>query len=156
MSALERLNKELSYPGQQALLRAAKKKGIAATRADVQALVSKNAAKQEISSIQPSKGHVTAETLDSRWQADLAELHPRDSGLKKLRYVLIVVNVFDRKVYTRSIREKTPAPVLKAMRSIVAEAGEKPYSISTDEGPEFTNNAMKAYLDSIEVVLRLK
>lgn len=156
MSALERLNKELSYPGQQALLKAAKKKGIAATRADVQALVSKNAAKQEISAIQPSKGHVTAETLDSRWQADLAELHPRDSGLKKLRYVLIVVNVFDRKVYTRSIREKTPEPVLKAMRSIVAEAGEKPYSISTDEGPEFTNNQMKAYLDSIGVALRLK
>ena len=109
MSALERLNKELSYPGQQALLRAAKKRGLDVTKADVQALVSKNEARQEISAIQPSKGKVTAETADSRWQADLVEFHPRDSGLKKLRYVLIVVNVFDRKVYTRSFMEKRRA-----------------------------------------------
>ena len=100
----------------------------------MQALVSKNEAKHEISAIQPSKGHITAETADSRWQADLAELQPADSGLKELRYVLIVVNVFDKKVYVRSIMEKTPAPVLKTMKSIVAEAGEKPYSISMDDG----------------------
>ena len=156
MSALERLNKELSYPGQAALLRAAKKRGLDVTKKEVEELVSRNETKQEISAVQPSKGKVTAEGADSRWQADLVEFHPRDSGLKSLRYVLIVVNVFDRKVYTRSMAEKKTGPVVKALRSIVAEAGTKPYTISTDDGPEFTNNEMKAYLNSIGVKLRIK
>ena len=156
MSALERLNKELSYPGQQALYLAAKKKGLEVTRDEVRRLVGSNAAKQEISAAQPSRSKIAAETKGSRWQADLAELLHRDSGLKKLRYVLVVVNVFDRKTYTRSLMEKTPAPVTKAMRSIVDAAPEKPYTISTDEGPEFTNNLMKAYLNSVDIKLRVK
>ena len=156
MSALERLNQELSYPGQQALYLAARKKGLNVSRDEVKRLVSSNTAKQEISAAQPSRGKIAADTKGSRWQADLAEFHPRDSGLKKLRYVLTVVNVFDRKTYTRSIMAKTPDPVQKAMKSIVDAAPAKPYTISTDEGPEFTNNTMKAYLNSVGIKLRVK
>ena len=106
MSALQRLNEELSYPGQRALHLAAHKRGLDVTKAEVKDLVDKNESKQLISVAQPSKGKIAAETKGSRWQADLAEFQPRDSGLKQLRYVLTVVNVFDRKVYTRIIKEK--------------------------------------------------
>ena len=122
MSALERLNKELSYPGQQALYLAARKKGLDVTRDEVRRLVSSNTAKQEISAAQPSKGNIAAETESSRWQADLAEFHPRDSGLKKLQYALVVVNVFDRKTYTRVLPDKKPMTVRNAMKSIVQAA----------------------------------
>ena len=138
MSALERLNKELSYPGQQALYLAARKKGLEVTRDEVRRLVSSNTAKQEISAAQPSKGKIAAETETSRWQADLAEFHPRDSGLTKLQYALVVVNVFDRKTYTRVLPDKKPMTVRNAMKSIVQAApGETPYTISHDRGEEF-------------------
>ena len=124
MSALERLNKELSYPGQQALYLSAKKKGINVTRDEVRRLVNSNVAKQEISAAQPSKGKIAAETKGARWQADLAEFHPWGSGLKKLVYALVVTNVFDRKTYTRQLPDKKPASVVTAMKSIVSAAPE--------------------------------
>ena len=134
MSALERLNKELSYPGQSALYLAARKKGLTVTRDEVKKLVSSNTAKQEISAAQPSSGKIAAETTGSRWQADLAEFHPRDSGLTQFVYSLVVVNVFDRKTYTRILPDKKPATAMKAMKSIVQAAPEKPYTISSDRG----------------------
>ena len=85
-----------------------------------------NEARQEISAAQPSKGKIAAETSGSRWQADLAEFHPRDSGLKKLVYALVVTNVFDRKTYTRELANKKPATAVAAMKSIVDQAPEKP------------------------------
>ena len=86
---------------------AARKKGLDVTKAEVKDLIDKNESKQLISAAQPSKGKIAAGTKGSRWQADLAEFQPRDSGLKQLRYVLTVVNVFDRKVYTRMMKENT-------------------------------------------------
>ena len=74
MNAFERLNKELSYPGQQALYLAAMKKRLEVTRDEVRRLVGSNTAKQEISAAQPSRGNIAAETEGSRWQTDLAEL----------------------------------------------------------------------------------
>ena len=126
MSALERLNEELSYPGQQALYLAAKKKGINVTREEVRRLVGSNEARQEISAAQPSKGKIAAETSGSRWQADLAEFHPRDSGLKTLVYALVVTNVFDRKTYTRVLPDKKPMAVRNALKSIVRTVPEIP------------------------------
>ena len=126
MSALERLSEELSYPGQHALYLAAKKKGINVTRDEVRRLVNSNVAKQEISAAQPSKGKIAAETKGARWQADLAEFHPRDSGLKKLQYALVVVNVFDRKTYTRVLPYKKPMTARIAVKSIVQAAPEIP------------------------------
>ena len=156
MSALEPLNKELSYPGQQALYLAAKKTGITVTRNEVKRLVGSNTAKQEISATQPSKGKIAAETSGSRWQADLAEFHPRDSGLKSLKYALVVTNVFDRKTYTRVLPDKRPDTVVTAMRSIVNAAPEKPYTISSDQGSEFLNEKMQAYLASVGIKSRPK
>ena len=156
MSALERLNQELSYPGQLALYLAARRRGLNVTRDEVRRLVGSNAAKQEISAAQPSKGKIAAEDKGARWQADLAELLPKDSGLKQLRYALVVVNVFDRKVYTRNLVSKKPRTVQLAMKSIVQAAPEKPYSISSDKGEEFASPAMGAYLDSVGVKRRFK
>ena len=157
MSALERLNKELSYPGQQALYLAARKKGLEVTRDEVKKLVSSNTAKQEISAAQPSKGKIAAETKTSRWQADLAEFHPRDSGLKKLVYALVVVNVFNRKTYTRVLPDKKPVTVRNAMQSIVQAApGETPYTISHDRGEEFMSPVMREYLASVDIKQRPK
>ena len=151
MSALENLNKELSYPSQQALYLAARKKGLKVTREEVRRLVGSNEARQEISAAQPSKGKIAADTSGWRWQADLAEFHPRDSGLKKLVYALVVTNVFDRKTYTRQLPDKKPATAVAAMKPIVDAAPEKPYTISSDRGEEFVSPAMQAYLASVGI-----
>ena len=156
MSALENLNKELSYPGQQALYQAAKRKGLKVTREEVRRLVGSNEARQEIAAAQPSKGKIAAETSGSRWQTDLAEFHPRDSGFKMLVYALVVTNVFNRKTYTRVLANKKPATAVAAMKSIVDQAPEKPYTISSDRGEEFVSPAMQAYLASVGIKARPK
>ena len=80
MRALERLNQELSYPGQQALYLAARHKGLNVTRDEVRRLVSSNAAKQEISAAQPSKGKIPAEDTGARWQSRLSRAAPKRLG----------------------------------------------------------------------------
>ena len=81
---------------------------------------------------------------------------PKDSGLKKLVYALVVVNVFDRKTYTRNIPDKKRGTVRDAMKSIVDSAPEKPYTIFGDKGEEFVSAPMRAYLDSVGINLRIK
>ena len=81
---------------------------------------------------------------------------PKDSGLKKLVYALVVVNVFDRKTYTRAVTDKKPATIRDTMKSIVDSAPEKPYTISSDKGEEFASPAMGAYLDSQGIKRRFK
>ena len=64
--ALKRLNEELGFPVQQALLLAAKRKGLAATRQEVRELVEGNTTKQTLAPLQRSEGKAVAESEHAR------------------------------------------------------------------------------------------
>ena len=52
--------------------------------------------------------------------------------------------------------DKKPAMAVAAMKSIVDQAPEKPYTISSDRGEEFVSPAMQAYLASVGIKARPK
>lgn len=151
--ALKRLNEELGFPGQQALLLAAKRKGLAATRQEVRELVEGNAAKQTLAPLQRSEGKTVAESEHARWQMDLAELND-NTGSE--RYALCVMNIFDRKLFTEPLPNKRPATVRDALKKILARAGGKPITISSDKGLEFTSRVVADYLEGEDIAQRFK
>ena len=64
-----------------------------------------------------------------------------NDGYKK---VLLVIDIFSRYVWVRSLKSKTGKEVLQALQSIFAEGG-KPKYFRTDQGGEFLNSKVKKY-----------
>ena len=67
-----------------------------------------------------------------------------------------MVNVFDRKLYSEALTSKSPVEVLKALKKIVKRAPALPYTISSDNGLEFTDAQVTNYIDSLGVKRRYK
>jgi hypothetical protein len=80
------------------------------------------------------EGRVAALDLDDRWMADLADLTAQPDG--EFRYVLVVLNCFDKTVRARALTSKTAPAVAEAFRVFLAE-GPKPSRVDTDAGAEF-------------------
>ena len=114
------LNEELDFTGRAALLLAAKRKGIAASKEEVRELVEGNATKQTLAPLQRSEGNTVAESEHTRWQMDLAELN-NNKGPEK--YTLCVVNIFDRTLFMGPLPNKRPATVRKAVEKDVGARG---------------------------------
>ena len=104
MARLRHLSAELGAPGVQPLWLAVRRNGINVTKAAVTAFVQAKGEKQVLTAIQPSKGKTVGETLDARWQMDLAILPPAD-GYKAF---LVCVNVFDRFTWSEALKSKEP------------------------------------------------
>jgi hypothetical protein len=84
-------------------------------------------------------GHVTAANVNDRWQGDLVDMqnYPGVRKRLKMHWILVVVDVFSRKLYARAMQTKEVKNVVSAFNSIVEEAGEVPDSLDTDQGGEF-------------------
>ena len=72
MEQLRQLSAQLGHPGVQPLWLAVRRNGINMTKKDVEAFVRKKGENQVFSAVQPSRGKTVSESLDARWQMDLA------------------------------------------------------------------------------------
>ena len=85
--------------------------------------------------------------MNGRWFADLIDFTstPSDNGKRTglgrtkdgESYILVVQDVFSRFLYTEALPNKMPQTVAKAFEDILARAGAKPRSLTSDLGPEF-------------------
>ncbi len=89
---------------------------------DVEAFVKRKGDKQVISAVQPSKGKTVGESLDARWQMDLA------FGVASEGYTayLVAVDVFDRFVWALPLKSKEPTQVAEALAKLLRAARKKP------------------------------
>jgi hypothetical protein len=101
---------------------------------------------------QRGEGSFVAFGIDDRWMADLADLTaqpsiPEDDADVEhpYQYILVVLDVFSRKLFARPLRTKDPTTVLNAFKEIL-HGQRKPARLDTDAGPEF-KGPFKAFLD---------
>jgi hypothetical protein len=80
-------------------------------------------------------GQIAALKLSDRWVGDLVQETGRP--VQGYSWILVVQDIFSRKLYARPLRSKQPADVAAGLRSIFAEAGDEPQSFETDRGREF-------------------
>ena len=75
---------------------------------------------------------------DYIWASDLIVIDSLVNVNDGYQYIVTVVDLFSRKLWTRKIKQKSKIEMEKALRSIIEEnEGKSPYKLWTDEGTEF-------------------
>jgi hypothetical protein len=151
MEDLRHLAAELGNPGIAPLSLAARRAGLDVTKKQVTGFVRKRGEKQVFQPVQPARGKTVAAGQGATFQMDLADLknspEVHESGTNK--FVLVVVNVFDRFTYARNLKTKEPKEVSTALGSILAALPErkKIRVIASDNGNEFLGPVADLLLD---------
>jgi len=161
MDQLPALSEEFGYPSANKLFDAAQRAGVKVTLKQVQAFVKSQNVRQVYHQLPPSKGKIAAPNLDDTWVADLIDYSWQPSESKEkgsepaFQYILVVQDVFSRRLMARPIRDKLAKTCQEAFQSIVEERHTKPTVLSTDSGWEF-KGAFEQYLEREGIYHRIK
>jgi hypothetical protein len=155
MEEIQHVFEELNYPSAPILKRALTSRGIPFSAKDVEALTKGEAVRQVQAPLPASKGKIAADKLNDLWFADLIDLTAAPSAGKTHAYILVVQDVFSRKIYAEALKTKTPPEVLAAFERILRDAGSKPNELTTDRGGEF-GAGFKRFLESEGIKVSVK
>ena len=140
MEQLRELSNQLGHPSADKLWQAAQRQNLPVTRKNVFNFVQAHAARQVFKKRANYEGKITATEINGRWAADLidytAKPSPGKDGEDPYQYILIVQDIFSRKIYVHALRTKTAEVCEQAFASIVRRAGH-PDMLDTDNGLEF-------------------
>jgi hypothetical protein len=148
MEALEALAKELAYPGAERLSRAAERRGLFIPRSIINAYVRSQANRQVLAARPKYEGKVVATGIKDRFAADLIDYSTRATK-SGYQYVLIVQDIFSRKIWAVATKDKTPATTTQAFEDIVRSSG-KPRLLDTDDDAAF-QGPFAEYLSEQEI-----
>ena len=146
-------SRKLNYPGVNKLYSHMKANGHRVTFDVVRAFVERQAERQIFSQprrARQTEGHVTALDIGDRWMADLADLTAQPSsgdGDPPYQYILVVLNVFSKKLWARPLRVKTASTITDAFKEIL-NGQSPPKRLDTDAGLEFTGPFVKLLQDN--------
>jgi len=106
---------------------------------DAKEFVSKAGQRQILARTQPFDGKIAAGRLNQRWAADVIsyKAQPAKLGDAKMKFILIVQDIFSREIWTAALPEIKAASVAKAFRSILTKSRRRPKELNTDGGAEF-------------------
>jgi hypothetical protein len=140
MEQIRDLYNELDAPGGLKLWQEAQRRNLPVKRREVLEFASKQGANQVLRPRQKFEGKVTAFRINGRWAADLIDYNSRPSLDKKggdpYQYILIVQDIFSRKIFAHALKNKDQETCRDAFTSIVSRAG-VPNRLDTDNGNEF-------------------
>ena len=143
MELLEALAEETGYPSAEKLWKAVQRANLQISRKDVYAFVSKQSVRQVFKKRPRYDGKITAVEINDRWAADLIDYTAKPSVSRDGRpsdtpyqYILIVQDIFSRRLFAHALKTKSPEIVEQAFQSIVRSGG-LPDRLDTDDGPEF-------------------
>ena len=75
---------------------------------------------------------------NEQWQIDLMDMSSLSRYNSGFRYVLIVIDVYSRYVWTRKLKTKNSIDVLKKFESVIDDENVLPSTIHSDKGGEFS------------------
>ena len=140
MDQLRELSNQLGHRSADKLWQAAQRQNLPVTRKNVFDFVQASAPRQVFKKRANYEGKITATEINGRWAADLidytAKPSPSPDGGDPYQYILIVQDIFSRKIYVHALRTKTAEVCEQAFASIVRKAG-RPDMLDTDNGLEF-------------------
>ena len=156
---------ELNYPGAATLKRVLRQRGIPFDPEEVDRMVAGGVVRQVQMPKYDFGGKIVSDGLHKRWFADLIDFTatPSDGGKRvglgptedKERYILVVQDVFSRRLWTEALKDKRPSTVLQAFRTIMSRAKAKPERLQTDLGAEF-GSVFQDELESEGIKVRKK
>ena len=85
--------------------------------------------------------------LRQQFQVDLIEIRKIAKHNNNYNYILLVIDVFSRKIWARLLRRKTGQETLSQLQSIFEEAQILPKTIHCDRGAEIKNEQFKNFME---------
>ena len=132
MERVRDLYEQLGAPGQQKLWLEVRKRGIGVSRNQVFEFVARQGERQVFTRPLPkAEGKTASEDLNARYMGDVV-------NFRADLMALVLVNVFSRKIWAVTIKDKSAASVLSAGKALIERLDEKPKVLSTDDGLEYT------------------
>lgn len=89
--------------------------------------------------------------LDETFQADLVEMIPYEKINKGFRYILVVIDIFSKYVWTVPVKNKNATCVTTAMENILLTDNRIPKNLHTDLGKEFHNKQFKELMKKYKI-----
>ena len=152
---IERIYEELNRPSAAKLKVALKKEGVAFDAKDIQKLTRQDTGRQLLAPRQQYKGKIVATDINERWAADLIDYTSTPSKKGGEKYILVVQDIFTRKLYAKALSRNDPKTVAEAFKEIVRSAS-PPQELNTDKGGEFTGNPFQVALRTLKIRHRVK
>ena len=141
---IRQISEELNNPSALKLHRVLQSRGIKVSRKEVDGFVRAQSERQVQAPPYKFQGKIAAHELNDRWFADLIDFAaaPSDGGKKTEltptrdgeKYVLVVQDVFSRKLFTRALTNKRPETVAASFREILDEVGCKAQQLHIRHG----------------------
>ena len=153
---LKTLFAELGYPGILKFRAAAQKAGLDAPIKTLRRIVGEASQRQVLARDPPHLGTVVADTLHSRWAADLISYVAQPSA-DGFTHILVVQDIFSRMVWTKALKSAQTKETTAAFSEILREARDStphrgsgttrvPFELNTDKGSEFTGKEFQDML----------
>ena len=133
-SELERIYEELNRPSAAKLKIALKREGIEFDAKDIEKLTRQDTGRQLLAPRQQYKGKIVATDINERWAADLIDYTSTPSKKSGDKYILVVQDIFTRKLYARALLKNDPRTMATAFKTIVHQAKDSPEELNTDKG----------------------
>ena len=141
--ALKEIQLKIGNTGIEKLYQEAKRQKVpGVTKEAIKLFLATDASKQLFKPLQESKGKSGAESVQFRLQMDLIDYRNTPSKMRGrgplFKYVLILIDVMSRKVWTMPVTSKEPAAIEPALRRLINGMDKLPVFISIDQGNEWT------------------
>lgn len=88
--------------------------------------------------------------LNDLYQADLVEMIPYAKQNRAFKYILVVIDVFSKFVWTAPIKNKNGKEVTNAMKKIPLHPN-IPKKLQTDQGKEFYNKEFNELMTKLGI-----
>ena len=87
------------------------------------------------------------------WGVDLADMQLLSKYNKGIRFLLYVIDIFNKYAWVVSLKDKIGISIVKAFQSILKQSNRKPNKIWVDKGSEFYNVYFKKWLRDNDIVM---
>ena len=92
---------------------------------------------------------------DNIWGADLADMQLISKFNKGFRFLLCVIDIFNKYALVVPLKDKKGISIVNAFQKILKESDKKPNKIWVDKGSEFYNNSFKKWLKDNDIEMYL-
>ena len=89
---------------------------------------------------------------DNTWGADLAHMQMVSKFNKGFRFLLCVIDIFNKYAWVVPLKDKKDISIVNAFQSILKDSNRKPNKIWVDKGSEFYNSSFKKWLQGNDIM----
>jgi hypothetical protein len=148
---IQEVYKKYNYPSKQKLYALTKLEGVKATLKEVQQFLDKQNAQQIFSrKIKQKAGHIVSFQPDERFQMDLVDMSNFSMKNQGYNWILMLVDVFNRKIYAYLLPNKNKESIFKALTQFFEK--HHPEIITSDNDTGFKSDLIRKLMEKNETI----